>query len=118
MFAPEQIRAVCDAYFEGGRSQEGICDAFGHPSRATLSRRVRHDERYEGPRRAGRREEGGGQQLRPTARYPFAARVEAAGLALEEGTARGRVSDGLGPCGAPMVSKWVTAYRKRGSGDS
>ena len=116
MLAPEQIRAVCDAYFEGGRSQEGVCDAFGHPSRATPSRRVRHDERYEGPRRAGRREEGGDRQPRATARHPFAVRAEVAGLALEEGTARRQVSDGLGLCGAPMVSKWVTAYRKRGSG--
>lgn len=114
MFTPEQIRAVCDAYFEGGRSQEGICDAFGYPSQATLSRWIRHDERYEGPRRAGRREEEGDQQPRPTVKYPFAVRAEAVRLALEEGMTRRQVSDRLGLCGAPMVSKWVTAYRKRG----
>lgn len=35
-------------------------------------------------------------------------------MAIEGGMTRREVSDGLGLCGAPMVSKWVTTYRQEG----
>lgn len=97
-------------------SQEGICDAFGYPSQATLSRWIRHDDRYEGPRRTATRDAEDSRPPHSAIKYPFAVRAEAVRLALEEGMTRKQVSDKLGLCGAPMVSKWVTVYRKKGSG--
>lgn len=41
-------------------------------------------------------------------------RVKAVKMALEDGMTRREVSDKLGLCGAPMVSKWVTIYRQKG----
>lgn len=35
-------------------------------------------------------------------------------MAIEDGMTRKEVSDRLGLCGAPMVSKWVTIYRQKG----
>lgn len=95
MFTPEQIKVVCDAYFEGGLAQEAICDSFGYPSQATLSRWVRHDARYAAFVQDGKREKTK-PSPRATVKYPFSVRVEAVKMALEDGMTRRRSLISLG----------------------
>lgn len=110
-FTEEQIRLATDKYFYELKSQEAICAELGWPSQATLSRWIRRDARYgtlharpeqEAPRKASR------------LKYPYEVRAEAVRLAEEGHLTRREISDRLGLCGAPMVTKWVTIARKHG----
>lgn len=111
--SPDQIKAVCDAYFKGDLAQEAICDAYGYPSQATLSRWIRHDERYAAFVQANKRKKAE-PATRSTIKRPFAVRLKAVKMALEDGMTLKEVSDKFEVCGAPMVSKWVTVYRQKG----
>ena len=111
VFTDEQIRLATDKYFHGLKSQEAICGELGWPSQATLSRWIRKDERY-GVLRA--RPSQKTPQRASRLKYPYAVRAEAVRLAEEEHLTRREISDRLGLCGAPMVTKWVTIARERG----
>lgn len=111
VFTEEQIRLATDKYFYELKSQEAICEELGWPSQATLSRWIRRDARYgtlharperEAPRKASR------------LKCPYEVRAEAVRLAEEGHLTRGEISDRLGLCGAPMVTKWATIARKHG----
>ena len=111
MYSAEQIKTATDMYFINLLTQEQICERLGYPSQASLSRWIRTDPRY-GIMHVRHPENDKPQE--PQVKYPFEVRAEAVRLAEEEYLTRREISDRLGLCGAPMVTKWVTIARREG----
>lgn len=110
-YGKKQIKLATNKYFYELKSQEMVCEELGWPRKETLSRWLRHDKRYGKLHvRTSKAKAGKPSRLK----YPYEIRAEAVRLAEEEHLTRKEISDRLGLCGAPIVTKWVTIARMHG----